>query len=114
MKIPFSEVDWSKIAVTKVSGETGFSEVKEVIYNGIKVREVTYSPGYRADHWCKKGHFAYCLSGSFELHIKPNAARIFNAGMSFIVSDDLSEHAIQSETGSTILILDGEFLNPMK
>jgi hypothetical protein len=24
---------------------------------------VEYSPGYRADHWCEKGHILLCLEG---------------------------------------------------
>jgi len=34
------------------------------------VRVVEYSPGYRADHWCDKGHVIFCLEASSNVELK--------------------------------------------
>jgi len=36
---------------------------------GIRVRMVEYSPGYRADHWCRKGHVLLVLEGELETEL---------------------------------------------
>jgi hypothetical protein len=45
----------------------------------MRVRMAEYSPGYRADHWCVKGHILLVLKG--ELETEPNDGRVL-----FIVS----------------------------
>ena len=39
-------------------------------FGPIRVRMVEYSAGYRADHWCEKGHIGYVLEGTLELAFK--------------------------------------------
>jgi hypothetical protein len=35
----------------------------------IRVRKVEYSAGYKADHWCKKGHIILCTEGEMETEL---------------------------------------------
>ena len=61
--IPFGTTDWSQVAPTEHKGETGLATWRTQQFDTLRVRMVEYSPGYRADHWCKKGHILLCLEG---------------------------------------------------
>ena len=63
--IPFQVIQWDKISKEEHRGENGTSFWQTVERPGLRLRIVEYSPGYLADHWCKKGHIVYCLEGSF-------------------------------------------------
>jgi hypothetical protein len=59
MKLPtsaFAVTDWSMVAATAYPGETGTAHWKTVNVGDLRIREVTYSAGYLADHWCDRGH----------------------------------------------------------
>jgi len=67
---------------------------------------VEYSPGYRADHWCSKGHILLCLEG--ELHTELADGRVFvlGPGMSYQVADDAEPHRSSTATGARLFIVD--------
>ena len=77
---------------------------------GLRLRIVEYSPGYLADHWCKKGHIVYCLEGSFVSEMQNGESFSLSKGMSYIVSDEISSHRSLSKEGVKLLIIDGAFL----
>ena len=59
MKIPPQPMfiaDWAQIEPTRHDGESGFALWRTQNFGDIRVRILEYSPGYRADHWCSKGH----------------------------------------------------------
>ena len=62
--IPFGTTDWSQITPTEHKGETGTAWWRTQQFDSLRVRMVEYSPGYLADHWCKKGHILLCLEGN--------------------------------------------------
>lgn len=39
------------------------------VMGGVNIRKVEYSPGYKADHWCSKGHFNLCLEGETDTEL---------------------------------------------
>jgi hypothetical protein len=47
------------------TGETGVAFWQTKQFDGLRIRMVTYSKGYLADHWCEKGHIVHCLEGEF-------------------------------------------------
>jgi hypothetical protein len=110
MNIPFQTIDWSEIPKTEFKGETGsaFWQTKE--YQGLRIRIVEYSKGYMADHWCQKGHIVHCLEGEFISEMKDGSEFLMTAGMTYIVSDDLSSHRSRTNNGVKVLIIDGDFL----
>jgi quercetin dioxygenase-like cupin family protein len=108
--IPFQTIDWTAIAKTEHPGETGTAYWQTVQYPGLRVRIVTYSPGYLADHWCQKGHIVHCLEGEFVSELENGEAFTLSAGMTYIVSDNLSSHRSVTESGVKLLIVDGDFL----
>lgn len=109
-KIPFQAIDWSNIKKTKAEGETGFSLSQTMQFDGLTMRIVEYSANYLADHWCQKGHIVHCLEGAFRMEHEHGEAIQMTKGMSYIVSDNLSSHRSFSETGTKLLIIDGNFL----
>jgi hypothetical protein len=108
--IPFQVIDWTKIATTEHAGDSGNALWQTLQFDGLRVRIVTYSPDYVADHWCQKGHIVHCLEGSFTSEMADGSAFHLTKGMTYIVSDDLSSHRSVSTEGVVLLIIDGDFL----
>jgi len=108
--IPFQTIDWTKIEKTEHTGKTGSAYWQTLQFTGLRVRLVTYTAGYFADHWCEKGHIVHCLSGDFVSELSNGEKLSLSEGMSYIVSDDLSSHRSISENGVKLLIIDGDFL----
>lgn len=110
INIPFQAIDWSLIEKTEHPGEDGTAWWQTLQYPGLRIRIVEYSPGYLADHWCKKGHIVHCLQGSFVSELQDGEHFELSAGMSYVVADDLSTHRSVSKEGVKLLIIDGDFL----
>lgn len=110
--IPFQCIDWNTIAPTEHPGITGTAWWQTLQHPGLRIRIVTYSPGYLADHWCKKGHIVHCLEGSFTSEMESGEEYVLQQGMTYVVSDDLSTHRSRTEEGVKLLIIDGDFLQP--
>ncbi|MEP6795098.1 MAG: DHCW motif cupin fold protein [Saprospiraceae bacterium] len=110
MEIPFTLIDWSQLESIKKTGKTGNSIQHSVEYPGLRVRIVEYSSGYLSDHWCKKGHIVHCLEGGFESEMETGEKYQLSKGMTYIVSDKMSTHRSNTEHGTKLLIIDGDFL----
>ena len=108
--IPFQTIDWSNIEKTQHKGERGFATWQTVEFEGLRIRIVNYSKNYFADHWCEKGHIVYCLEGEVINELKDGKKSILTAGMSYVVSDDLSSHRSITKNGVKLMIVDGDFL----
>lgn len=108
--IPFQIIDWDKVPSTEKNGETGTVRSKTLQFDNIRVRIVEYSAGYRADHWCQKGHIIHCLDGEMVSELEDGTKTVFSKGMTYIVSDDLSSHRSTTANGVKLLIIDGDFL----
>lgn len=108
--ISFQVIDWSQLALHHSAGERGEVSWRGLNYPGLRIRIVEYSRGYIADHWCRKGHIVYCLSGSFTSELITGETFYISEGMSYIVSDDLSQHRSATNEGVRLLIIDGDFL----
>jgi len=104
--IPFGTTDWSQIPATEHRGESGVARWRTRQFGAIRVRMVEYEPGYRADHWCAKGHILLCLEG--ELHTELADGRTFTlrAGTSYQVADEAEPHRSRTETGAKLFIVD--------
>ncbi len=108
--IPFQSIRWDDFPATEHPGETGVALWQTVEFPGLRIRVVTYSAGYVADHWCAKGHVVYCLEGEVVNELKDGRSTTLRAGMSYVVSDDMSEHRSVVKEGVKLLIVDGDFL----
>lgn len=108
--IPFFVTNWQEIPATEHKGETGAAFWKTLQYDGLRVRIVEYTAGYLADHWCSKGHIVHCLEGEVENQLKTGETNTLTPGMTYIVTDDASQHRSFSKNGVKLLIIDGDFL----
>ena len=110
MEIPFQSIIWEIIPKEEHPGECGTSYWQTLQLPGLRIRLVTYSAGYLADHWCQKGHIVHCLEGEFESELETGELFILTAGMSYVVTDEASSHRSVSKKGVKLLIIDGDFL----
>jgi hypothetical protein len=108
--IPFQLIDWNHAVISEHPGESGSAHWKTMQFDGLRIRIVEYSPGYLADHWCKKGHIVHCLKGSFVSEMDGGEEYVLKEGMTYVVSDELSSHRSRTSEGVKLLIVDGEFL----
>ncbi len=105
--VPFSVTDWSKIAPTEHKGETGTSFWRTFEVGNIRVRMIEYSPGYKADHWCGRGHVLLVLEGELMCELKDGREFKLDSGMSFQVEDDdPNPHLAYTEKGAKVFIVD--------
>jgi hypothetical protein len=104
--IPFGTTNWSEIERTEHKGESGIAYWRTQNFGSVRVRMVEYTPGYRADHWCVKGHILLCLDG--ELHTELEDGRTFKLapGMSYQVADKAEPHRSFTEVGARLFIVD--------
>jgi len=108
--IDFQTINWSEIVKNIHPGETGEATWQTIQFPGLRIRIVNYSPGYLADHWCQKGHIVHCLEGEFVSELESGEEFTLIAGMTYVVSDNLSSHRSVSKNGVKLLIIDGDFL----
>lgn len=111
--IPFQTIKWKDIPGTQHPGDTGFAFWQTVQFTGLRIRIVEYSNGYLADHWCRKGHIVHCLDGEFISELEDGNEFLLTKGMTYVVSDNLSSHRSKTKNGVRLLIIDGDFLNPL-
>ena len=104
--IPFGTTDWSAVEKTEHKGETGTSFWRTRDFGGIRVRMVEYTPGYRADHWCVKGHILFCLAGELQTELKDGRRFVLKPGMSYQVADDAEAHRSSTAAGARLFIVD--------
>jgi len=108
--IPFQIIDWNNVETTEHKGEQGSAFWNTVQFPGLRIRIVTYSAGYLADHWCKKGHIVHCLEGELITEQENGERYLLKKGMTYVVSDNLSSHRSLAEGRVKLLIVDGDFL----
>ena len=110
--IPYQALDWTAMPRTEHKGESGTSFWRTLQLPGLRIRIIDYSPGYLADHWCRKGHIVHCLKGEFVNEQERGGPTVMREGMTYVVSDEASSHRSRTELGATLLIIDGDFLKP--
>jgi hypothetical protein len=104
--IPFGITDWSMIPPTEHPGETGMATWRTCQFGAIRVRLVDYSPGYRADHWCSKGHILLCLEGELHTELQDGRTFVLRPGLSYQVADQAEPHRSATSTGAKLFIVD--------
>jgi quercetin dioxygenase-like cupin family protein len=105
--VPFCVVDWSTVEPTEHKGETGVAYWRTFEKGNIRVRMVEYSPGYKADHWCSRGHVILVLEGEMVTELKDGAKFKLTAGMSYQAEDDeKNPHRTYTEKGVKLFIVD--------
>ena len=104
--IPFGITNWSELVPTEHRGETGVAIWRTQGFDAIRVRMVEYSPGYRADHWCNKGHILLCLEGELHTELQDGREFVLTPGVSYQVADNAEPHRPYTTTGAKLFIVD--------
>ena len=103
---PFQTLDWSSIPKEERQGITGTAHWQIFMMNDIRVRIVEYSPGYLADHWCKKGHIIFCIEGEMQTELEDGRTFTLSKGMSYHVGDDCEAHRSSTKNGCKLFVVD--------
>lgn len=104
--VPYYQIDWDRITPEIHPGITG--EARWQIYEkgNIRVRMVEYTPGYKADHWCLKGHVILLLEGELHTELGDGRTVITKAGQTIVVADNAEPHCSSTMTGAILYIVD--------
>lgn len=103
---PFQTLDWSSVPKEEHKGEAGMAYWQVKMVNDIRVRRVEYSPGYKADHWCSKGHIIFCIEGEMDTELKDSRVMRLSKGMCYFVGDNNEAHRTSSLNGCKLFIVD--------
>jgi len=104
--IPFGVTDWTQLEITEHKGERGSELWRTRQFGGIRVRSVEYTPGYLADHWCRKGHILLCTEGELLTELEDGRTFTLRPGMSYQVADDAEAHRSSTSVGAKLFIVD--------
>jgi quercetin dioxygenase-like cupin family protein len=105
--LPFTVTHWSAVAPTVHPGETGEAIWRTFTIGDLRVRQVEYTPGYLADHWCDLGHVLYVLEGELDTELRDRRTFKLLPGMSYQVSNEGdAPHRSSTSTGAKLFIVD--------
>lgn len=105
-QLPFGTTDWSLVERTEHKGDSGTAYWRTCQFGDIRVRMVEYTPGYLADHWCRKGHILLCIEGELHTELKDGRRFVLTPGMSYQVADNAEAHRSSTPTGARLFIVD--------
>ena len=105
-EIPFGTTDWAGIEPVAHAGEKGTAYWRTRQFGDIRVRMVEYSAGYRADHWCVKGHILLCLEGELHTELRDGRSFVLRPGMSYQVADNAEAHRSFTPAGAKLFVVD--------
>ena len=103
---PFSITDFAALEPEIHQGVTGYAEWRIIHRYEMRIRLVTYSPGYLADHWCSKGHIIFCVDGNLETELEDGRKFLLSKGLMYTVGDNSGAHRTFSQTGCILFIVD--------
>ena len=103
---PFQTLNWETIPKKQQNGETGIVYSQAFMMGDIRVRKVEYSAGYKADHWCSKGHVILCLEGEMDTELDDGRIMKLTAGITYFVGDNCEAHRSSTKTGCKLFIVD--------
>jgi hypothetical protein len=104
--VPFGVTDWVSVPRTEHPGETGTASWRTKEVGNIRVRMVEYSPGYRADHWCSRGHVLLVLEGELVTELQDGSSHVLRPGHSYQVADGAMPHRSFTAGGARLFIVD--------
>ena len=104
--IKFGTTNWSKIRAVGRQGESGEALWRTRRFGDIRVRMIEYTPGYRADHWCTKGHILLCLEGVLHTELLDGRRFTLTPGMSYQVADGAEPHRSHTDVGAKLFVVD--------
>jgi quercetin dioxygenase-like cupin family protein len=104
--IPFGITNWANVKSERHKGENGWADWKVCQFGDIRVRLLEYSPEYKADHWCTKGHILFCLEGELIIELEDGRQFVLQPGMSYQVADGADPHRSYTTAGAKLFVVD--------
>jgi uncharacterized cupin superfamily protein len=105
--VPYELIDWQAIDKTEVKGITGKAFWQTRKFSDIRLRIIEKLPGYRADHFCKKGHIIHILEGEMVIELENGESFPVKAGQTVLLGDDPEfAHSTYTENGVKYFIID--------
>ena len=105
-EIPFGITNWADVSPERKKGEAAWAEWRVRQFGDIRVRMLEYAPGYRADHWCTKGHILLCIEGELVTELEDGRTFVLRPGMSYQVADGAEPHRSYTTTGAKLFVVD--------
>ena len=103
---PFELINWNEVPEEIHEGDSGKASWKVLKFGKVRIRMLEYSPGYKADHWCVKGHVLHCLAGEMDTELEDGRVFKLTTGMTYLVGDNSEPHRSSTKTGCELLIVD--------
>jgi hypothetical protein len=104
--IAFGITDWTLVPAETHAGEQGTATWRVQQLGPIRVRMLEYSAGYRANHWCSKGHILVCLEGELVTELADGRVFTLRPGQSYQVGDDAEPHRSSTTAGAKLFVVD--------
>jgi len=104
--LPFGITDWAALAPERKRGESGWADWRTCHFGEVRVRLLDYSAGYKADHWCTKGHILLCLEGELTTELADGRIYVLKPGMSYQVADGAEPHRSFTRVGAKLFVVD--------
>ena len=105
--LPYTSVHWDALPATEHKGETGTALWRTLVNGDVRMRVVELSVGYKADHWCDRGHVVYVLEGEVTSELKDGRSFLMTPGKGYTVSDGGdAAHRSWTTTGARMFIVD--------
>jgi hypothetical protein len=106
-EMPLTPVFWDGLPAVEHPGAGGTSFWRTFERDGLRLRVVTYSAGFKSDHWCARGHVLHVLRGSITIKLKDGRSHELAAGTGFAAGDDeANPHRAESARGADVFIVD--------
>lgn len=104
---PIATINWAKVPVIVQAGETGTAAARTRSLGDIQLRLIDYSAGYKADHWCDKGHILHVIAGSLTIEHEDHTQTKLTPGATWHAPDNVvPAHRVVCEAGASVLIVD--------
>lgn len=103
---PFGIIDWSAVTPAVHAGDSASSTLRTRESGSVCVRMVEYSPGYVADHWCRRGHVLLLLEGTLTTELANGEIVTIKAGDSYQVGNDTQPHRSSTQEGVRLFVVD--------
>jgi len=104
--VAFCTTTWDTLPATEHKGETGTAIWRTLETGNVRVRMVEYTPGYRADHWCSRGHVLLVLAGELVTELHDGRRFVLTPGTSYQVAEDAEPHRSETKIGARLFIVD--------
>jgi quercetin dioxygenase-like cupin family protein len=104
---PLLPAHWSALAPEEHPGDSGTSHWRTLESGAVRTRLVDYAAGFRADHWCPRGHVLFVLEGEISVGLRDGRIFHLGPGSGFILpDDDANPHSATSDRGARVFIVD--------